>query len=58
MASVLLAFGTADLQPPEWIIGALGGAASFCVVLTLSGEVSPSEWRRLIAAVRAGRGSA
>jgi Polysaccharide biosynthesis C-terminal domain len=54
MAAVLLAFGTEELSPAEWVGGALGGTAVFGLVLLGLREVSVTEVRGLAGAAKAG----
>ncbi|MDX6705214.1 MAG: hypothetical protein QOI48_1060, partial [Solirubrobacteraceae bacterium] len=53
MAAVLLAIGSSDISASDWIIGALGGTAAFCIVLVALREVSPAELRAFAARLRA-----
>ncbi|MEA2183166.1 MAG: hypothetical protein QOF69_2351 [Solirubrobacteraceae bacterium] len=55
MAAVLLAIGSSDISASDWIIGALGGTAAFCIVLVALREVSPAELRAFAARLRARR---
>jgi O-antigen/teichoic acid export membrane protein len=52
MAAVLLTLGTRDISAGDWIIGALGGTAAYCMVLVALREVSPAELRSLCALIR------
>jgi O-antigen/teichoic acid export membrane protein len=47
LAGVLLLMGTGDLSLLEWVVGLVGGGAAYIVVLLLTREVQPSEFRSL-----------
>jgi len=49
MGAVLFTVGTSSLTLTQWVIGALGGAAAYVVVLLASGEVSRSEISAVLA---------
>jgi O-antigen/teichoic acid export membrane protein len=47
LAAVLALVGTGSLSPLQWIVGLAGGGAAFVVVLLITREVSPGEFRSL-----------
>lgn len=52
MGAVLLALGTKDLSPLEWVAGLAGGLVAYVAVLVLLGEFSREELRRPRAALQ------
>ena len=55
MGLVLLAVGTESLSLADWVLGGAAGTLVFCAVLVLTGEISRSELRRGLRAVRSRR---
>jgi O-antigen/teichoic acid export membrane protein len=45
MAGVLLAVGTSQLSPAQWLLGALAGTLAFATVLAATGEIGVAEVR-------------
>jgi peptidoglycan biosynthesis protein MviN/MurJ (putative lipid II flippase) len=54
MGSVLYAVGTRTLSAKQWLLGGVAGALAFCVGLAVTGELTPTEIRKVRQVVIAG----
>jgi O-antigen/teichoic acid export membrane protein len=52
MGIVLFEFGTTDLSPRDWLLGATGGLAAYVCMLVFTGEIRGRDLARASAAVR------